>query len=266
MTLAARARRHLAVAYSIVRTWAAAVTLASRRDPGHRRLLAATLARHTLDALAVRVRTTGWAPVARRPVLVVANHVSWLDVYALGAAWPARFVAKAETRAWPIAGAIARGFDAFFIVRGSVRDAARVRTAVAAALARGDSVVVFPEATTSDGTILRRFHPALFQAAIDAGALVQPVAIRYLRPDGRPSLSAAFVGDDTLVASLGRIVRGGPLTVDLHFAAALDTGRRTRRELAALAQAAIADALGLPRAAVTPPLLPRIPVRRRPAA
>lgn len=258
-------RRAGAVSWSLALTWVGATLLAARRAPRARRLLSSDLAGHTLAAFGVKVRVTGALPDGDRPMLLVANHVSWLDVYALGALWPARFVAKAETRAWPIAGTIARRFDAVFIVRGSFRDAARVRTKVAAALGRRESVVVFPEATTTDGARLGRFHPALFQAAIDAGVPIQPVALRYTRPDGSPCPAAAFVGEDTFVASLLRVLREPSVCVDLHVGPTLTPAGWSRRDLAARAQAAVAGALGLPAAAVARPY-PSRPRRVAPAA
>jgi 1-acyl-sn-glycerol-3-phosphate acyltransferase len=118
------------------------------------------LARQTLAILGVRVVRGGRGGPAPRPVLVVANHVSWLDVYALQAGQGGRAVAKREVRDWPIAGAI---------VRGSPRDAARVKDAVAAALRAGERVVVFPEGTTSDGAGVGRFYPDVGRVAA-AGA------------------------------------------------------------------------------------------------
>ena len=258
-------RRAGAVLWSLVLTWTVAALVAARLAPETRRLLASRLAAHTIAALRIRVRVTGSRVGRDRPRLFVANHVSWLDVYALGAWWPVRFVAKSETASWPLAGTITRGFDALFIVRGSFRDAARVKARVAAALAAGDSVVVFPEATTTDGSRLERFHSAMFQAAIDAGAVVQPIALRYRKADGSPCPAAAFVGDDTFVASLGRVLREPAVHVDVHVGAALPSAGRTRRELAARAQTMIAAALGLPSAAVAPPY-PARPGRIAPAA
>lgn len=252
-------RRGGAVLWSLGLTWAIAALVAPRLAPRARRLLSARLARRTLAALDVRMRLTGATPPGDRPRLFVANHVSWLDVYTLGAWWPARFVAKIETASWPLAGTIARRFDALFIARDSFRDAARVKARVAAALAAGDSVVVFPEATTTDGMRLGRFHPALFQAAVEAGAVVQPVALRYRRPDGSPCPAAAFVGDDTFLASLCRVLREPRVQVDVHVGPALSPAGWTRRELAVRAQAAVAGALGLPPACVTRPY----PVRQR---
>jgi 1-acyl-sn-glycerol-3-phosphate acyltransferase len=157
-----------------------------------------------------------------------------------------------ETRRWPIAGTVAAGFDAFFIVRGSPRDAARVKDRVAAALRAGERVAVFPEGTTSDGTRLRRFHAALFQAAVDACARVQPVAIRYPLPDGRPNPAAAFVDDMTFGVSVLRVARSRGLVAELTFGPPLPGRGTTRRELARRSRAFIAAVLGLPDAAVEP--------------
>jgi 1-acyl-sn-glycerol-3-phosphate acyltransferase len=264
MATLAALRRGAAVLSSLVFTWAVAAFVAARLAPRARRLLSARLARGTLAALDVRVGMTGVGPTDDRPRLFVANHVSWLDVYALGAWWPARFVAKIETASWPLAGTIARRFDALFIVRGSFRDAARVKARVAAALAAGDSVVVFPEATTTEGDRLARFHPAMFQAAIEAGALIQPVALRYRRQDGSPCPAAAFVGDDTFAASLCRVLREPAIEVDVHVGPPLSPAGWTRRELAGWAQTTVATALGLPRTRVTP--YPARPRRFAPAA
>ena len=257
-------RRAGAVLWSLILTWTVAALVAARLAPETRRLLASRLAAHTIAALRIRVRVTGSRVGRDRPRLFVANHVSWLDVYALGAWRPVRFVAKSETATWPLAGTITRNFDALFIVRGSFRDAARVKARVATALAAGDSVVVFPEATTTEGDRLARFHPAMFQAAIEAGALIQPVALHYRRPDGSPCPAAAFVGDDTFAASLWRVLREPAIGVDVHVGPPLSPAGWTRRELAEWAQATVATALGLPSGRVTH--YPARPRRMAPAA
>src|SRR5262249_6806731 len=176
--------------------------------------------------------------------LLVANHVSWLDVYLLNAVLGgARHVAKAEVARWPVAGAIARGFGTFFHVRGSCRDAARVKDAVVAALRAGERVVVFPEGTTSEGDGVGRFYAAFLQAAVDAGVPVQPVAVRYPDPDGAPDPAAAFVGDMTFAASLARVLRRRRLEARLTFGPVLMPGAMTRRDLAAVSQAFVSLAL-----------------------
>src|SRR5215813_15628246 len=206
-TITARCVRALGLLGQLLLMLAGAVVVAPRLSPGTRGALGARLAVRTLHTLQVRVRRLGATPYDG-PMLLVANHVSWLDVYALNAlVGGPRSVAKSEVARWPIAGAIARGFGTFFHVRGNCRDAARAKDAVAAALRAGERVVVFPEGTTSEGDEVGPFHAAFFQAAVDARVPVQAVAVRYPGPAGRPDPAAAFVGDMTFVASLARVLR-----------------------------------------------------------
>lgn len=247
----ARLGRTLRTTGALVGLWVAA-RRAVRLERPRRHALAAELARRTIRALALDLRVRGRVPV-ERPFLLVANHVSWLDVYVLNAVGGAmRFVAKRETASWPVVGDITRAFDTIFIVRGSVRDAARVRTAVAAALRAGESVAVFPEGTTTDGSTLRRFHGALFQAAIDAGAAVVPVALRYARPDGTPTTAAAFVDDMTFLGSLARVLGEPELLAVLEVGEPIAAAGWTRRALARHCRAFVAAALALPAAALEP--------------
>lgn len=200
-------------------------------------------AQRTLDALRVNLCVDGARPVTDGPVLVIANHVSWLDVYALNAVMQARFLAKREVRSWPLIGFIADRSGTFFIVRRSVRDAARVKNRIAAELAAGHRVVVFPEGTTTDGTRIGRFYAAMLQAAVDAGAVVQPVAIRYSDRAGRLQPAAAFVDDMTFVESLGRVLRQPLINVELVFGAPIPAGGGNRRELTMVARDRIARML-----------------------
>lgn len=198
-----------------------------------------------LDAVAVEVRVRGARPLLAGPVLLVANHVSWLDVQALGAVAGTRFVAKSEVRGWPVVGALAARLGTLFIRRGHRRDAMRVKNALAKLLVAGERVVVFPEATTTDGRRLEPFHGALLQAAVDAAIPVQPVAIRHCEPDGVPTEAAAFIDDMTFATSLQRVLARPGLVVELTFGAPIWAADQTRRQLAARCRAFIADALGL---------------------
>jgi 1-acyl-sn-glycerol-3-phosphate acyltransferase len=247
---AIRVARTLGLARELALSWAGATILTPRLDVPSRRALGLRFARRLLRTLGVAVASRGAPPARGGPLLVVANHVSWLDVYVLNAMLEARFVAKSETASWPLVGAVVRGFDAIQIVRGSFRDAYRVRGTVATVLRAGERVVVFPEATTTDGGTLGRFHPALFQAAIDAGVRVLPVALRYRRPDGSPAPEAAFVGEMTFAESLARVVGARALRAELTFLPVLETHGRTRRELAGLARELVRGRLGLPPAQV----------------
>lgn len=209
-----------------------------------------------LDAVAVEVDARGARPLLAGPVLFVANHVSWLDVQALGAVAGTRFIAKAEVRDWPVVGALAARLGTLFIRRGHFRDAMRVKNELAKLFVGGERVAVFPEATTTDGTRLGTFHPALFQAAIDAAIPVQPVAIRILEVDGTPAAAAAFVDDMTFVESLGKVLARPRLVVELTFGPPIWAADQTRRQLAMRCRSFVAGVLGLaePMPVAVPPL------------
>jgi 1-acyl-sn-glycerol-3-phosphate acyltransferase len=200
-------------------------------------------AQRFLRSLRVEVRARGHLPAVGAPVLLVANHVSWLDSYALNTLSAARFVAKSEVREWPLIGVIATCFGTFFLRRGCFRAAARAVATLTDALCAPEPVAVFPEGTTSTGGGVLHFYPALFQAAVLSGARVQPVAIRYRGTNGRPTDAAAYVGDMSVLASVRRMVREPRLTVELIFCAPLQSAGRTRKELAAAARTAIVTAL-----------------------
>jgi len=165
---------------------------------------------------------------------VVANHVSWLDICALMSVAPVRLVAKCEVRNWPGIGGLAAVLGAIFVDRSRPKSLPVTVAEVAGELRAGRSVAVFPEGTTFCGASRGRFRPAMFQAAVDAGAPVAPVSISY------DSTAAAFVGDDSLWSSVRRVARVRQLTVTLVGSAALRPARDAdRRMLARAAHASI---------------------------
>ncbi|MCF1182812.1 1-acyl-sn-glycerol-3-phosphate acyltransferase [Marichromatium gracile] len=178
--------------------------------------------------------------------LVVANHVSWLDVPVLGAQGEMGFLSKSEVRRWPLIGWLARLAGTHFIVRGA-HQTEQVMQGIADDLRGGRAVVIFPEGTTSDGQGLRRFHPRLFALAQIPGTRVQPVAIRYQHADHpAPERAAAYTDDDNLVLSLLRIVRHPALRVRIECLAPLAPVPSARRhELAEQTRTAIARSLDL---------------------
>ncbi|WP_327340267.1 1-acyl-sn-glycerol-3-phosphate acyltransferase [Streptomyces sp. NBC_01324] len=195
-------------------------------------------------AVGIRAGTPG--------VLVVANHVSWLDIPLVAAVCPGRMLAKSDIRRWPVLGPLAALGGTLFVERERLRSLPATVRSLASALRGGARVVVFPEGSTWCGRGPGgRFRPAAFQAAIDAGAAVQPLRIRYLGgpPDHRaPAGAAAFVGDDPLTASLWRVVRAAGLTAEIRVLAPIPAGAVPgRRELARLAQSTVAsDSANLP--------------------
>ncbi|MEU8528565.1 lysophospholipid acyltransferase family protein, partial [Streptomyces sp. NPDC048629] len=193
-------------------------------------------ARAVLRAFGVRVRVHGCpAPPARVPVLVVANHVSWLDIPLVAAVLPGRMLAKQEVRDWPVLGPLAARGGTLFLDRDGLRALPGAVRRIADSLTGGSRVVVFPEGSTWCGRAQGRFRPAAFQAALDAGAAVQPVRLAYT-----PTDQAAFVADDPLVASLWRIARTRGLTADITVLPPIPaTAHPDRRALARAAQQAV---------------------------
>ncbi|MFE1288909.1 lysophospholipid acyltransferase family protein [Streptomyces sp. NPDC058751] len=184
----------------------------------------------------VRTRITGAAPPAG-PVLIVADHVSWLDVPLLAAVRPARMVAKAEVRGWPVMGALAARGGTLFIDRDRLRALPATVERIAGTLRGGSAVAAFPEGSTWCGRARGRYHRALFQAALDAGAPVQPVRIRYRSADGTASTVPAFVGEDSLLASLWRVVSARGLVAEVVLPPPLPAGGHPdRRSLAEAAR------------------------------
>jgi len=175
--------------------------------------------------------------------MIVANHVSWLDIFALNAVSPVRFVAKSEIRRWPAIGWLSARTGTLFIERGRRRDTARVSGLVTEAMRSGDVVAVFPEGTTTDGSQVLRFHSSLLQPALAAEAGVQPVALRFERSDGSLCVEAAYDGDKSLWHTLLQIVAQREIIARLHFLPPLETGAADRRALANAAQSAIISSL-----------------------
>ncbi|MFD4024501.1 lysophospholipid acyltransferase family protein [Streptomyces sp. NPDC058576] len=176
--------------------------------------------------------------------LVVANHISWLDIPLVAAVLPGRMVAKSEIRRWPLLGPLAALGGTLFIDRDRLRALpAAVRT-IATALRSGSRVVVFPEGSTWCGRGRGgAFRPAAFQAAIDAGATVRPVRIAYrtaAHHRGPAAGAAAFVGSDPLAVSLWRVVRAAGLTAHIDVLAPIPAdGKDGRRALAGRARTAV---------------------------
>jgi len=200
--------------------------------------------RQLLTILNIGIQTEGQQPTrGEGGYLVVANHVSWLDIFVLNAIHPSRFIAKSEVCSWPLIGWLCKRSGAIFIERAMRRDAALVTQRVSRLLKQGICVGLFPEGTTTDGKQVGHFHSALIQPAIDADARLCPIALRYLDDNGEPSSAAAFIGDTTLVQSIWRILRCRHHTALAVFTPALVASNENRRVLAHAAQEAIVRGL-----------------------
>ena len=198
---------------------------------------------HTLlSRLAIKLVVIG-APPAQGPLLLAANHISWLDIVVMHSARYCRFVSKADVQRWPVIGTLATGAGTLFIQRESRRDAMRVVHHMAERLSAGDVLAIFPEGTTSDGVSLLPFHANLFQAAISANAPVLPMALRFTdAATGAHSLAPCYINDDTLMGSMWRTLTAPPLCAVLTFGEPQAADGRDRRAWAADLQGAV-DAL-----------------------
>ena len=196
-----------------------------------------------LNAMGLQVRVTGVAPRSGA-TLVVANHVSWLDIAAIHAAAPhVRFVSKADVLGWPLLGWMVRGAGTLFIERERKRDAVRVVHAMASALQAGDTLAVFPEGTTGAGPELLPFHANLLQAAVSTGTPVQPVVLRFADAAQAYSPAVAYIGDTTLMQSLWRVVSARGLCAHVELLPPVGTLHADRRALAAHLRTLIAERL-----------------------
>lgn len=205
--------------------------------------------RRVTRSLGVRLAVTGQTALPDRPVLFVANHVSWLDIPVVLATYPVRFVSKDDVRAWPVMGWLATRAGTLYLNRGSGRAAHRMAGMLTQALMDGQRVVIFPEGTTTDGSHVLPFKPMLLQAAVDAGACVVPLSLHYGDAAGRPTAAAAFVGDMSFVDTLRNIVAARGLVAEVVLHPPIDSLGLDRNQLAALTESAIAGAVAARRAA-----------------
>jgi 1-acyl-sn-glycerol-3-phosphate acyltransferase len=194
-----------------------------------------------LVLLGIELRISG--PRPRAPVLLLANHVSWLDILAINAVQPVRFVSKADVRAWPVLGFMVASGGTLFIERERKRDALRVVHQVAEALRVGATVAVFPEGTTGDGPLLLPFHANLLQAAIATATPVQPLALRYADAMSAFSPAVVWLGETSLAGSAWKIVSAASLQARVELLPPHETAGAGRRQLAAAMRARIQAAL-----------------------
>jgi len=196
------------------------------------------LARALLKAIGVHHRASG--RLAQHGALVVANHVSWLDVLVLMAYTPCRLLAKREVGSWPVIGRLATASGTLYIDRQRPRTLPDTVVQVSTALRAGAVVAAFPEGTTWCGLASGRFRPALFQAAVSAGAPIAPVRLEFRLGDGSPTTVAAFISDGSLLASIWQVIttRGLRITVQA-YPALYPVAGSSRKALASAVRAVV---------------------------
>lgn len=200
--------------------------------------------------LGVRLEVSGSAPRSG-PLLIVSNHVSWLDILVLSAVAPVSFVAKSEVNGWPFFGALARLQRTVFVDRNRRHAVGASHDEMQERLREGDILVLFPEGTSSDGRRVLPFKTSFFGAAGLPGVLVQPVTLAYrghmnLPMNRRLLPSYAWYGDSDLVPHLIGAIKTGPIEVVVIFHSPLAlSGELTRKTLARHAEQEVRRGLSL---------------------
>lgn len=208
-----------------------------RVDEEQRARLKQRWSHRILTLLAVEVDAS---PVeAPSGCLIVANHISWMDIFAINAVRPASFISKSEVRQWPFIGWLSARNGTIFLRRGSRGHAREINGEIDALLGSNKDVAVFPEGMTSDGTHLRSFHAALLQPAVETGRPILPLALSYYDASGNRSLAPSYAGETTLMQCFSAILSCRNLKARVVAAPVIESAGKTRRELAELAHQAI---------------------------
>lgn len=210
-------------------------------SPARRDRIISRWSARLLKIIGVRL-SSGTPPEFTHGALLVANHISWLDVFVILAVKRVHFVSKHEIRSWPVAGWLAWRAGTLFIQRARKADTARINQEMHALLQDGAWVAVFPEGTSTDGTKLLRFLPSLFQPAVAENLPVVPACLQYQTPDGEYTDAAAYIDNVSFGKSLWRILGEPEILARLTFAAPIRG--TSRRELAEAAYKEIATCLG----------------------
>ena len=170
-----------------------------------------------LARLGISLRIQGQPPITG-PAMLVANHISWLDIPVMRAARHCRFVSKSDVQGCPLIGTLATAAGTLYIERSSRRDALRMVRSMQEALERGEVLAVFPEGTTGDGREMLPFHANLVQAAVAANAPVQPVGLRFVdKKTGVTSFAPSYIGDETLLGSIWRTLSAPAIEAVVHY-------------------------------------------------
>lgn len=175
------------------------------------------------------------------PHLVVANHISWIDITVMRSVARMGFVSKAEIDEWPVIGYLARVGETVFHHRGSHDSASGVADVMAKRLREGGNVAIFPEGGILPGSGVKRFHGRMFAAAIDTSTPVQPVMLRYMR-GGEHVNDVTFIRGEHFVGNLFRLLRQKSCVADVAVLTPIDPTGKQRRPLAAEAEQAVRTA------------------------
>lgn len=183
-------------------------------SPMEKALWLQAASKRVLASLGIRYRLTGEPP--KRGV-VVANHLSYLDILIFSAAMPCVFVSKAEVSNWPYFGMAARAGGTLFLDRSSRASASAVAEAMMKKLENPVPVLFFPEGTSTDGSQVQPFHRFLFEPAVKAGATITSAAVRYVIDAGIPERELCWFGDDGFLPHLWKTLGTPGFSAEVTF-------------------------------------------------
>lgn len=190
--------------------------------------------------------------IPEQPALWVSNHVSWLDIAVLGSGTRVFFLAKAEIEKWPLLGKLAKGGGTLFIKRGS-GDSIKIREQITSFLKQDIPVLFFPEATTSDGTKIKKIHGRLLGAAIEAKRPVQICLICYVNQQGELDTIAPYIGDIGFMEHVKNVLEMPKVTAHLMALAPVEVQGHTVETLTQEIQAKMIEGLAELQQKVTMP-------------
>jgi 1-acyl-sn-glycerol-3-phosphate acyltransferase len=212
----------------------------------HRTRASSAWARWFVWCLGIKLKAQGVWPSAPGRYMLVSNHITWLDIFVILSVQPLRFVSKAEVKNWPVAGFLARRSGTLFINRSRKRDTVHIGAEMLAVMEAGEVIGIFPEGTTSDGSVLLPFFSPLLQPAVNSEALIVPVALSYGDSLGQRDRAIPFIGEQTFLDSLLISIRRHSLNVSVRFGQPIQTDQSHRREITRRAEAAVANLVGVP--------------------
>jgi 1-acyl-sn-glycerol-3-phosphate acyltransferase len=199
-----------------------------------------------LNCFNIKVVTYGTLPDSdTNKTMFIANHISWTDIHAINSIIPVRFIAKIEIKSWPIFGYLVSKSGTLFINRSIRKDAARIVDITADSLKADDNVCFFPEGTTTEGTHMLPFKSSITQAAVDADAVIWPVAIYYPTPNRKPNINMAFAGETTMIESMSAMFKIKNPIVELHFLPPISGSNETRHTVTEYAYTTIKEKFNL---------------------
>ncbi len=197
----------------------------------------------TIICFVCGVRLEKEGNVEKSPVMIVANHVTWLDIAVIHRFKLLGYVAKQEIAKWPVIGWVAKSGESLFIARGEASSRKNVIEGIKKRFSERRSIAVFPEGRATNGEKLHTFHRQLIHAAVESNTPVQAVAIKYIKKDGKRNKDICFKKGEKFLGNVFRILTLARSTAQLTFCEPIQTSGKSAREIALTAHNQVAEVL-----------------------